>query len=252
MTLTVARITVSQRRQRRTFGAHVAQVMLWPHGKNMTPTGRSWQRWQVRMFRSRAFSSCSLLCRSLKFPSSPACRPLSKNEHREKSLYNSSRTAIIKYSPFYVSQLDDLWEYNKIWKTELKQEEQMLRWRTFKCTIENKSCYESDTPVTLKEGQGHQTCYDLVDPKESYNKVSKTLLEQCPWKGQRESFWQIRKHVCYLFWTCEKVKNSDTFMILSMYLTILQLWKKKKLNQNMRKSQCQSFQQAQTLDRPKQ
>ena len=29
--------------------------------------------------------------------------------------------------------------------------------------------HDSDTPVTLKQGQGHQTWYDLVDPKQSYN-----------------------------------------------------------------------------------
>ena len=29
--------------------------------------------------------------------------------------------------------------------------------------------YDSDTPVTLKQGQDHQTQYDLVDPKQGYN-----------------------------------------------------------------------------------
>ena len=29
--------------------------------------------------------------------------------------------------------------------------------------------YDSDTPVTLKQGQGHQTWYELVDPKQGYN-----------------------------------------------------------------------------------
>ena len=29
--------------------------------------------------------------------------------------------------------------------------------------------YDSDTPVTLKQGQGHQTWYDLVDLKQSHN-----------------------------------------------------------------------------------
>ena len=28
--------------------------------------------------------------------------------------------------------------------------------------------YNSDTPVTLKQGQGHQTWYELVDPKQVY------------------------------------------------------------------------------------
>ena len=29
--------------------------------------------------------------------------------------------------------------------------------------------YDSDTPVTLKQGQGHQTWYELVDPKQGCN-----------------------------------------------------------------------------------
>ena len=29
--------------------------------------------------------------------------------------------------------------------------------------------YDSDTPVTLKQGQDHQTWYKLVDPKQGYN-----------------------------------------------------------------------------------
>ena len=27
---------------------------------------------------------------------------------------------------------------------------------------------DSDTPVTLKQGQSHQTCYELVDPEQGY------------------------------------------------------------------------------------
>ena len=29
--------------------------------------------------------------------------------------------------------------------------------------------YDSDTPVTLKQGQSHQTWCELVDPKQGYN-----------------------------------------------------------------------------------
>ena len=29
--------------------------------------------------------------------------------------------------------------------------------------------YNSDIPVTFKRGQGHQTRYELVDPKQGYN-----------------------------------------------------------------------------------
>ena len=36
----------------------------------------------------------------------------------------------------------------------------------------NKSgVHNSDTPVTLKQGQGHQTWYALVDPKQGYSNV---------------------------------------------------------------------------------
>ena len=33
------------------------------------------------------------------------------------------------------------------------------------------SVYDSDIPATLKQGQGHQTWYELVDPKQGYNKT---------------------------------------------------------------------------------
>ena len=29
--------------------------------------------------------------------------------------------------------------------------------------------YDSDTPVTLKHGQGHQTWYEVVNPTQDYN-----------------------------------------------------------------------------------
>ena len=29
--------------------------------------------------------------------------------------------------------------------------------------------YDSDTSVTLKQDQGHQTWYELLDPKQGYN-----------------------------------------------------------------------------------
>ena len=29
--------------------------------------------------------------------------------------------------------------------------------------------YDSEKPVTLKQGQGHQTWYELVEPKQGYN-----------------------------------------------------------------------------------
>ena len=43
---------------------------------------------------------------------------------------------------------------------------------------EKKVSYESDKPVTLKQGQYHQTCCGLVDPKHGHNnaKFEKPLL----------------------------------------------------------------------------
>ena len=29
--------------------------------------------------------------------------------------------------------------------------------------------YDPHTPVTLKQGQGHQTCYEMADPKQGKN-----------------------------------------------------------------------------------
>ena len=60
--------------------------------------------------------------------------------------------------------------------------------------------YDSDTPVTWKQGQGQQTWYELVDSKQGYNnaRLTKMLLEQSPRKSQLYSFCKIRKHVNYL------------------------------------------------------
>ena len=55
--------------------------------------------------------------------------------------------------------------------------------------------YISNTSVTLKQGQGHQT-YNYVDPKQGYNHAQ---FERSPFK--------IRKYVKYLLWTCVKVKK---------------------------------------------
>ena len=42
--------------------------------------------------------------------------------------------------------------------------------------------FDSDTPVTLEQGQSHQTWCSLVDPKQGYNdaKFEKISPEQCP------------------------------------------------------------------------
>ena len=43
------------------------------------------------------------------------------------------------------------------------------------------AAYDDDTAVTLKHGQGHQTWYEVVDPKQGLNhaKFKKTSLQQC-------------------------------------------------------------------------
>ena len=41
--------------------------------------------------------------------------------------------------------------------------------------------YDSDTPVALKQGEGHQTRYELVDTKQDYNhaKFEGPPFKQC-------------------------------------------------------------------------
>ena len=50
--------------------------------------------------------------------------------------------------------------------------------------------YDSDKPVTYKEGQGHQTCYELVDPKQDYNNAQfeKPHLTSVREKANRKMF----------------------------------------------------------------
>ena len=50
--------------------------------------------------------------------------------------------------------------------------------------------YDSSTPVTLKQGQGQQTWYDLVDPKQGYNntKLEKPHLNSVPGKANNNVF----------------------------------------------------------------
>ena len=44
--------------------------------------------------------------------------------------------------------------------------------------------YPSDTPMTLKQSQGHQTYNDNVDPKEGYNYAK---FERLCFKGVQEN-----------------------------------------------------------------
>ena len=41
--------------------------------------------------------------------------------------------------------------------------------------------YDSGTPVTLKQGQGHQTWYEFVDPKQGYIDDPFSKPELCRW-----------------------------------------------------------------------
>ena len=57
--------------------------------------------------------------------------------------------------------------------------------------------YNSDTPMPLRQGQGHQTWYALVDPKQGYNNAmfkKPCLNSVC----DRDTDNQIRNHFSYL------------------------------------------------------
>ena len=53
----------------------------------------------------------------------------------------------------------------------------------------------TDTPVTLKQGQGHQTRYESVDPTKCYNnaKFQKPHLSSLPERANDKSFWVFFK-----------------------------------------------------------
>ena len=69
--------------------------------------------------------------------------------------------------------------------------------------------YDSDIPVTLKQGQGNQTWFDLLDPKQVHNyaRFERPPFKQCLPKSQHESLCQIRKHINYLPQICANVKK---------------------------------------------
>ena len=72
----------------------------------------------------------------------------------------------------------------------------------------------ADTPVTLKQGQCHQTWNDDVDPKQDYNpaKFERSCFHGVQEKANVNSF-RTRKYANYLPWTCAKIKTSGTFII---------------------------------------
>ena len=69
--------------------------------------------------------------------------------------------------------------------------------------------------MTLKQSQGHQTYNKNVDPKHSYNhaKFERSSFNSVWEKGNTNGFIQMRKYASYFLWICEKVKNSDMFVI---------------------------------------
>ena len=77
--------------------------------------------------------------------------------------------------------------------------------------------------MTLKQGQIHQTQYELLDPKLSYYntaKFKKTRLNSVREKDNNKVFVKLG-NISDLPWICAKVENSGTFMTCLMYLTIL-------------------------------
>ena len=57
--------------------------------------------------------------------------------------------------------------------------------------------YDSDTNVTLKQGQGHQTWYELEDPKQGHNnaKFEKPCLNRGSNRAKHNFFGQLEKHI---------------------------------------------------------
>ena len=69
--------------------------------------------------------------------------------------------------------------------------------------------YDSDTPATLKQGQGHQTLYHLVDPEQGYNdaKFEKNLARTVSVKKPAIKFLPNQKtHQLFPLNMCESQK----------------------------------------------
>ena len=83
--------------------------------------------------------------------------------------------------------------------------------------------YDSNTPVTLKQGQGHQTWYELVDPKEGYNKpkFQKSCWNSVHEKANSKDFVKSVNRSISPLNRCEG-ENYGIFMTCLMYLTTLQ------------------------------
>ena len=81
--------------------------------------------------------------------------------------------------------------------------------------------YISDTPVTLKQGQGHQTLNDNADPKQYYKHA--TFERSCFNSGREKAninfFFQMRNYLNYLPWIWAFIKKA-IFVIYLTYWTV--------------------------------
>ena len=75
----------------------------------------------------------------------------------------------------------------------------------YSTTTVDKKGYVSDTLVTLKQSQGHQTCHENVDPEQGYNhaKFERPRFNSVKEKGYVKACLfvlggQTRKYVSYL------------------------------------------------------
>ena len=82
--------------------------------------------------------------------------------------------------------------------------------------------YNSDTPVTLKQGQGHQIWHKLVKPKQDYNnaKFEKPHIDSTPNKPMIKFLSIQEKRQLPPLITC-KSKNSGIVRTCFIYLTFL-------------------------------
>ena len=84
--------------------------------------------------------------------------------------------------------------------------------------------YNSDKPLTFKQGQGHQTWYELAEPKQGYNnaKFQKPCLNSVHKKAKDKVFVKSGNTSVTSLEYVQKVINSRLFMTCLMHLTIQQ------------------------------
>ena len=105
------------------------------------------------------------------------------------------------------------------------------REREHKNWKKNHISYEYDTPVTLKQGQGNQTWYKLVDPKECWSntKFEKPHLNSVHEKANNKVFVKSGNISIISLEYVQKVENSGKFMICMLYLTVLHKFQLKQI-----------------------